>query len=144
MRASYLVSVIPEWLQNTKKSRRNYCDPSVQRKKSWPNGIGCVSALYRQKEKDFKISPEVLFLIAHRFCCPCTLLYIARKGMYARETLVGFPLHVKSPARRRPLLRSKSAAPKRKTPVGVSFFLEQGTGIEPASSAWEADVLPMY
>ena len=50
--------------------------------------------------------------------------------MYARETLVGFPLHVKSPARRRPLLRSKSAAPKRKTPVGVSFFLEQGTGIE--------------
>lgn len=64
--------------------------------------------------------------------------------MYARETLVGFPLHVKSPARRRPLLQSKSAAPKRKTPVGVSFFLEQGTGIEPASSAWEADVLPMY
>ena len=64
--------------------------------------------------------------------------------MYARETLVGFPLHVKSPARRRPLLRSKSAAAKRKTPVGVSFFLEQGTGIEPASSAWEADVLPMY
>ena len=55
--------------------------------------------------------------IAHRFCCPCALLYIARKGMYARETLVGFPLHVKSPARRRPLLRSKSAAPKRKTPL---------------------------
>ena len=24
------------------------------------------------------------------------------------------------------------------------FFLEQGTGVEPASSAWEADVLPMY
>ncbi len=24
------------------------------------------------------------------------------------------------------------------------FLLEQGTGIEPASSAWEADVLPMY
>lgn len=23
-------------------------------------------------------------------------------------------------------------------------YLEQGTGIEPASSAWEADVLPMY
>ena len=84
------------------------------------------------------------FVIAHRFCCPCALLYIARKGMYARETLVGFPLHVKSPARRRPLLRSKSAAPKRKTPLRVSFFLEQGTGIEPASSAWEADVLPMY
>ena len=48
--------------------------------------------------------------------------------MYARGTLVGFPLHVKSPARRRPLLRSKSAAPKRKTPVGVSFFLWLPTG----------------
>ena len=24
------------------------------------------------------------------------------------------------------------------------FNVEQGTGIEPASSAWEADVLPMY
>lgn len=84
------------------------------------------------------------FVIAHRFCCPCALLYIARKGMYARETLVGFPLHVKSPARRRPLLRSKSAAPKRKTPVGVSFFLEQGTGVEPALTAWEAAVIPIY
>ena len=49
--------------------------------------------------------------------------------MYARETLVGFPLHVKSPARRRPLLRSKSAAAKRKTPVGVSFFLQLSAGI---------------
>ena len=26
---------------------------------------------------------------------------------------------------------------------GVLFFLEQGTGIEPASVAWEATVLPM-
>ena len=66
-------------------------------------------------------------VIAHRFCCPCALLYIARKGMYARESLVGFPLHGKSPARRRPLLRSKSAAPKRKTPLRVSFFLERAT-----------------
>lgn len=29
-------------------------------------------------------------------------------------------------------------------PQDGDFFLEQGTGIEPASSAWEADVLPMY
>ena len=28
-------------------------------------------------------------------------------------------------------------------PQDGDFFLEQGTGIEPAS-AWEADVLPMY
>ena len=53
------------------------------------------------------------FVTAHRFCCPCALLYVARKGMCARETLVGFPLHVKSSARRRPLLRSKSACTKK-------------------------------
>ena len=29
-------------------------------------------------------------------------------------------------------------------PVGWHFFLEQDTGIEPASAAWEAAVLPMY
>ena len=29
-------------------------------------------------------------------------------------------------------------------PMVQEAFLEQGTGIEPASSAWEADVLPMY
>ncbi len=36
---------------------------------------------------------------------------------------------------------------KGKSPGTVRFrgiLLEQGTGIEPASSAWEADVLPMY
>ena len=26
----------------------------------------------------------------------------------------------------------------------VAFSLEQGTGVEPAFSAWEADALPMY
>ena len=29
-------------------------------------------------------------------------------------------------------------------PRGWHFFLEQGTGVEPASAAWEAAVLPMY
>ena len=54
-----------------------------------------------------------IFVTAHRFCCPCALLYVARKGMCARETLVGFPLHIKSPARRRPILRSKNACSKK-------------------------------
>ena len=79
MRASYLMSVIPEWLQNTKKSRRSYCDPSVQRKKSWPNGNGCVSALYRQKEKDFKFFLEVLFCD-----CPQVLLPV-HTPVYRKE-----------------------------------------------------------
>ena len=65
--------------------------------------------------------------------------------MYARETLVGFPLHVKSPARRRPILRSKIAAPKKYDhPKGGRIFLEQGTGVEPALTAWEAAVIPIY
>jgi len=25
----------------------------------------------------------------------------------------------------------------------VAFFLEQGTGVEPAQSAWEAEILPI-
>ena len=64
------------------------------------------------------------FVTAHRFCCPCALLYVARKGMCARETLVGLPLRVKSSARRRPLLRSKSACTKKEGhPYGCPSFL---------------------
>ena len=78
--------------------------------------------------EEMGVRPNLVYcVIAHRFCCPCAPLYFARKGMYARETLAGFSLHVKSPARRRPLLRSKSAAPKRKTPLRVSSFLERAT-----------------
>ena len=50
-------------------------------------------------------------------------LHIARKGEYEGEPLTGFPTRVQSSARRRPLLRSKSAAPKKKdTHVGVFLF----------------------
>ncbi len=46
------------------------------------------------------------------------------------------------------LYRPQPVENKGKSPGTVAvpggFFLEQGTGIEPASSAWEADVLPMY
>ena len=38
-----------------------------------------------------------------------------------------------------PLLLHKKGHPR-----GVSFFMEQGTGIEPAFTAWEAVVLPIY
>ena len=49
--------------------------------------------------------------------------HIARKGECEGETFAGFPTRVRSPARRRPLLRSKSAAPKKKdTHVGVFLF----------------------
>ena len=49
--------------------------------------------------------------------------YTARKGMCARETLVGFPLRVQSPARRRPVLRCKTVPTRKKTRFCVSFFV---------------------
>ena len=49
--------------------------------------------------------------------------YTARKGMCARETLVGFPLRVQSPARRRPVLRCKTVPTRKKTRRSVSFFV---------------------
>ena len=76
-----------------------------------------------------------LFVIAHRFCCPCALLYIARKGECEGETFAGFPTRVQSPARRRPILRSKIAAPKKYDhPKGGRIFLERATRLELATS----------
>ena len=43
--------------------------------------------------------------------------------MCARETLVGFPLRVQSPARRRPVLRCKTVPTRKKTRRSVSFFV---------------------
>ena len=59
--------------------------------------------------------------------------HIARKGECEGETFAGFPTRVQSPARRRPILRSKIAAPKKRPPKGWSFFLERATRLEPAS-----------
>ena len=74
------------------------------------------------------------------FICDCpqrllsALPHIARKGMCARETLVGFPLRVQSPARRRPVSRCKTAPTRKKTRFCVSFFvLVRPTGFEPAA-----------
>ena len=33
---------------------------------------------------------------------------------------------------------------KERPPGGWSFFLEQGTGVEPASEAWEGRIIPIY
>ena len=52
--------------------------------------------------------------------------YTARKGMCARETLVGFPLHVRLSARRRPLLQRKSAHQKGAARRGGHFWCGHG------------------
>ena len=61
------------------------------------------------------------------FCdCPQVLLSAlpptARKGECEGETFAGFPTRVQSSARRRSLLRSKSAAPKKKRHTFVCLF----------------------
>ena len=63
-----------------------------------------------------------LSVIVHRFCCLHSRPPQGR-GSVRGEPLTGSPTRVQSPARRRPLLRSKSAAPKKKdTHVGVFLF----------------------
>ena len=67
------------------------------------------------------------------FCdCPQVLLFapshIARKEECEGETFAGFPTRVQSPARRRPIWRSKIAAPKKYDhPLGGRIFLERAT-----------------
>ena len=57
--------------------------------------------------------------------------HIARKGECEGETFAGFPTRVRSPARRRPILRSKIAAPKKiRPPKGWSYFLVREAGLE--------------
>ena len=63
------------------------------------------------------------FVGAHRFCCLHSRPPQGR-GSVRGEPLTGSPTRVQSPARRRPLLRSKSAAPKKEShpPGCLSFF----------------------
>ena len=61
--------------------------------------------------------------------------HIARKGECEGETFAGFPTRVQSPARRRSILRSKIAAPKKYDhPKGGRIFLERATRLELATS----------
>ncbi len=41
-------------------------------------------------------------------------------------------------------VRFPSCYKNKEVPNGTSLFLEQGTGVEPAFTAWEAVVLPIY
>ena len=70
-------------------------------------------------------------------------LHIARKGECEGETFAGFPTRVQSSARRRPLLRSKSAAPKKKdTHVGVFLFWSGRRGSNSLPRPWQGRALP--
>ena len=110
-----------------------------------PDGVSffiaaCVSAgsNKRSAAEHAKKTPPgwvvFLFVIAHRFCCLHSRPPQGR-GSVRGEPLTGSPTRVQSPARRRSLLRSKSAAPKKKdTHMGVFLFLERATRLELATS----------
>ena len=87
-----------------------------------PGGIVCHAP---KKETPAGVS---FFVITHRFCCLHSRTSQGR-GSVRGEPLTGSPTRVQSPARRRPLLRSKSAAPKRKHhPDGWCFLFGAGYG----------------
>ena len=94
-------------------------------------GINFDSPAAKQQKRKI---PKGIFL----FCdCPQVLLFapshIARKGECEGETFAGFPTRVQSPARRRPILRSKIAAPKKYDhPKGGRIFFGASSGIYPA------------
>ena len=74
-----------------------------------------------------------LFVITLRFCCSHSRIPQGR-GSVRGEPLTGSPTRVQSPARRRPILRSKIAAPKKYDhPKGGRIFLERATRLELAS-----------
>ena len=85
-------------------------------------GIDFDSPAAKQQKRKI---PKGIFL----FCdYPQVLLFapshIARKGECEGETFAGFPTRVQLPARRRPILRSKIAAPKKYDhPLGGRIFL---------------------
>ena len=82
------------------------------------------------------------FVIAHRFWCPHSRPPQGR-GSVRGEPLTGSPTRVQSPARRRSLLRSKSAAPKKKdTHVGVFLFWSGRRGSNSLPRPWQGRALP--
>ena len=73
-----------------------------------------------QKENTI-LTDGVSFVTGCRFCCPHPYTSQGR-GSVRGKPLTGSPTRVQSPARRRPLLHSKSAAPKKKRHTNVCLF----------------------
>ena len=99
--------------------------PTAGRGSGWEPADTTVSAEEHAKKITTRIGGDLCD-------CPQVLLsalpHIARKGECEGGAFDGFPHSRSITARRRPLLRSKSAAPKRKHhPDGWCFFLERAT-----------------
>ena len=89
------------------------------------------SKIAAQKNKRHTKVCLLFFVTAHMFCCLHSRPPQGR-GSVRGEPLTGSPTRVQSPARRRPLLRSKSAAPETKPPLRGGFVSGASSGIYPA------------
>ena len=100
------------------------------------------SKIAAPKEKRHPKGCLFSFVAAHMFCCLHSRPPQGR-GSVRGEPLTGSPTRVQSPARRRPLLRSKSAAPKKKdTHVGVFLFWSGRRGSNSLPRPWQGRALP--
>ena len=73
-----------------------------------------------------------LFVITHRFCCSHPRISQGR-GSVRGEPLTGFPTRVQSPARRRPILRSKIDEARTRFPASHEW---QSHSQEPCLYLW--------
>ena len=100
------------------------------------------SKIAAPKEKRHPFGCLFSFVTAHMFCCLHSRPPQGR-GSVRGEPLTGSPTRVQSPARRRPLLRSKSAAPKKKdTHMGVFLFWSGRRGSNSLPRPWQGRALP--
>ena len=82
-----------------------------------------------------------IYVVTHRFCCPNSRISQGR-GSVRGEPLTGSPARVQSPARRRPILHSKIAAPKKKRHTFVClFFFGASSGIRTPDTLLKRQVL---
>ena len=80
-----------------------------------------LDSLPASQKENTLLTDSVSFVTGCRFCCPHPYTSQGR-GSVRGEPLTGSPTRVQSSARRRPLLHSKSAAPKKKRHTNVCLF----------------------
>ena len=95
-----------------------------------------------QKENTILTDGVSFFVIVHRFCCLHSRPPQGR-GSVRGEPLTGSPTRVQSPARRRPLLLRKSAAPKR-IPHPVGWGILFGAGDEARTRYLDLGKVALY
>ena len=89
--------------------------------RGWPCEAGTRFSSPLGTQKSHSLTGMAFFVATRRFCCPNSRISQGR-GSVRGEPLTGSPARVQSPARRRPILHSKIAAPKKKRHTNVCLF----------------------